>query len=302
MQHGTNATCRKDIDRMRIKIRSVILVVSIGITVATGVLFFTGYMLCRPAQVQVEKPDTIPFENITITSTSGAELKGWKLVGLPNKNVIILFHSIRSNRSLMINRAKMLWEHGYTIILFDFQAHGESKGKHITFGYLESKDVESIYEYVKNIYPQKKVGAIGISLGGASILLRKDMKPFDALLLEAVYPTIEEATFDRIQRRLGFLAPFVSPVMLSQLNVQIHITKNELKPIENIGKQNCPILIIAGKLDEHTKIAESERMFINAKEPKELWVIENAKHEDFYKKRPKEYEERVLKFFGEYLK
>jgi len=33
-----------------------------------------------------------------------------------------------------------------------------------------------------------------------------------------------------------------------------------------------------------------------------MWIIENASHEDFYKKRPQEYEKKVLSFFGQYLK
>lgn len=285
---------------MNIKI--LIIVVVSGLVTSIGLSFLVGYMLCKPAQSTIKVSGDLPFESLTIKSKSGSELKGWKLDGLQENGVILLFHSLLSNRTSLIDRARMLWNNGYTVILFDFQAHGESKGKHITFGYLESKDVESIYGYVKNIYPGKNVGAIGISLGGASILLRKDVTPFDAIVLEAVYPTVEEATYDRIERRLGFLAQYLTPLMLTQLKAQIGITKHDLRPIDNIKKQSCPIFIIAGQLDQHTKITESKRLFSEANEPKRLWIIENAFHEDFYKKRPKEYEEKVLLFFREHLR
>lgn len=266
-----------------------------------SLIYVVGYTLCKPSQCEINKPVDIPFDTVTVASKSGAILKGWKLAGPPSSSVILLFHSLRSNRTLMINRAKMLWKNGYTVMLFDFQAHGESKGKNITFGYLESLDVESIYEYVKLNYPNNKVGALGISLGGAAILLRKDNKPFDAIVLEAVYPTVEEATCDRIQIRLGILAPVLTPILLSQLKMQINISKNDLKPINYIGNQNCPIFVIAGKHDKHTKISESKRLFSKAKEPKLFWEIADAEHEDFFKKQPIAYETKVLDYFDKYL-
>jgi alpha/beta superfamily hydrolase len=49
-------------------------------------------------------------------------------------------HGVRANRLSMVERARFLSYAGYSVLLFDFQGHGESTGQHITFGYLESKD------------------------------------------------------------------------------------------------------------------------------------------------------------------
>jgi len=51
---------------------------------------------------------------------------------------IVLMHGVRANRLSMVRRAEMLHRAGYSVLLFDFQAHGESPGSHITMGYLES--------------------------------------------------------------------------------------------------------------------------------------------------------------------
>ena len=60
-------------------------------------------------------------------------------------------HGVRSNRLQMLDRARFLNKFGYSVLLFDFQAHGESIGDHITFGYLESLDANAGYSYLESI-------------------------------------------------------------------------------------------------------------------------------------------------------
>jgi uncharacterized protein len=265
-------------------------------------LFIVGRQLCAPEESKVPVPSQLPIEDIKIISKSGTILNGWRINGVYGKGVVILLHSLRSNRSSMINRAGFLWKNGYTILMCDFQAHGESKGKKITFGYLEALDVQAILNYAKANFSQERIGVIGVSLGGAAILLRKEATPLDAVVLEAVYPTIEDATRDRINIRLGPIANILTPLLLTQLKVQIGITRDALKPIDHIGRLHSPLLLIAGTLDKHTTISESKEIYAKANEPKEFWEISDAKHEDFYNKKPEEYENKILSFFNKYLR
>jgi fermentation-respiration switch protein FrsA (DUF1100 family) len=57
-----------------------------------------------------------------------------------------------------------------------------------------------------------------------------------------------------------------------------------------------------GAEDQHTTIEESRQMFNAASEPKELWVVDGAKHDDLYLVTKEAYERRVLDFFRQYLK
>jgi pimeloyl-ACP methyl ester carboxylesterase len=75
----------------------------------------------------------------------------------------------------------------------DSRAHGESGGERITFGYLESLDARAILGFVRRQMPGERVGAIGVSLGGASLLLGPQPLSVGAVVLEAVYPTLAEA-------------------------------------------------------------------------------------------------------------
>jgi alpha/beta superfamily hydrolase len=48
----------------------------------------------------------------------------------------------------MVNRARFLHAAGYTVLLIDFQASGESPGKAVTFGYREANDVKASLRYL----------------------------------------------------------------------------------------------------------------------------------------------------------
>jgi fermentation-respiration switch protein FrsA (DUF1100 family) len=60
-------------------------------------------------------------------------------------------------------------------------------------------------------------------------------------------------------------------------------------------------MIIGGSDDRHTLLAETEALFANAPEPKMLWVVDGAAHEDLYRFATEAYEENVLKFFETHL-
>ncbi len=215
---------------------------------------------------------------------------------------MILLHGVRANRSVMLSRARFLWQAGYSVLLIDFQAHGESPGEHITFGYLESRDARAAIGYVRSRLPRERLGAIGTSLGGASILVGPQATGLDAIVLESVYPTLPEAVEDRIRLRLGPLAKPLTPLLLWQLKPRLGFSANDLRPIDGIAKIGAPVLVLAGDADRHTTVAETQRLFDAAREPKELWIVPGAAHVDLYTYAGAEYERRILSFFAAHLR
>ncbi|MGH1376728.1 MAG: alpha/beta hydrolase [Alphaproteobacteria bacterium] len=153
-------------------------------------LILLGSYFIRSANRSVgEPPDFLQAELVDIEG-----IKGWFVrANMPTRKCIILMHGVRSDRRSMIKRAKFLKAKGYSSLLFDFQAHGETKGEFITFGYKEARNAEKVVSYTKALKECSRVGIIGQSLGGAASLLGKAPLSADALVLEAVYPDIEAA-------------------------------------------------------------------------------------------------------------
>lgn len=263
------------------------------------VLLQIGWWLTRPAQQEVGPPPTdLPIRPVTFSSQSGASLRGWFIPGQRGAGAILLLHGIHANRLAMLERARFLHRAGYSVLLFDFQAHGESLGQRVTFGASESLDVHAAVKYLRRQDQKEKIGVIGVSLGGAAALLGKEPLPVDALVLESVYPTIEEATANRLRMRLGPVGSLLTPWLMLQMWAQFGLSAHELRPIEHIHAITVPVLVLAGTEDQHTTLAESLRLFGAANPPKEWWGIEGATHQDFHHFTPQEYEKRILDFFA----
>ncbi len=103
----------------------------------------------------------------------------------------------------MIGRARTLRDAGYAVLAIDLPGHGASGGERITFGADESRAVGSARAWLRARRPGTRVGAIGVSLGGAALLLERAPDAFDALVVEAVYPDLDAAVRNRIAIRLG---------------------------------------------------------------------------------------------------
>jgi alpha-beta hydrolase superfamily lysophospholipase len=267
----------------------------------TAVWMF-GSALSAPAMREIgPPPPDLDAVACAFASASGGTIRGWIAPGRTGQGAVVLAHSIRSNRLEMVDRARFLRAAGYAVLLFDAQAHGESPGDHITFGHLESRDAAAAVAFVKERFRGERVAYLGISQGGAAALLGGTPLPVQALILEAVYPTLREAVIDRIEIRLGPLARGLAPLLLLQSDLRLGVTSAAIAPIAGIREVHAPLLLIAGAKDRHTRIEESRRLFEAAPEPKTLWVIPGAAHQDFYAFARAEYEHRVLTFLASTL-
>lgn len=245
-------------------------------------------------------PEDMPVESLTIPSASGSLLGAWYIAARDARATVILFHPIRGNRRSMLGRAKLLHQIGYSILMVDLQAHGESGGEHITAGYLERHDVSAAVDLVRNRNPSHKIGVVGWSLGGAASLLASPLE-IDVLVLESVYPTISDAVHDRVSIRLGPLHHLFAPVLLVQLEPRLGISPSQLRPIDNIANVGCPVLVASGELDLHTTLAETERLFDAATEPKQLVIFPSATHTDLLIHDREKYRNDVVGFLDQYL-
>jgi fermentation-respiration switch protein FrsA (DUF1100 family) len=112
---------------------------SASILAAFGIIcFLIGSRLVAPVHKKIGRPP-VGLKAVDITINSGERrIKGWLLRSEGKNGIVILMHGLGGNRTAMIERAKFLNKNGFSVLLFDFQAHGESSGEYITFGYLES--------------------------------------------------------------------------------------------------------------------------------------------------------------------
>jgi uncharacterized protein len=186
---------------------------------------FGGWLLAHPIQTRIGNPPAdLEAERVTFASDSGATVHGWWCPIQNANGAVLLLPGIRANRLSMVERGRFLRRAGYSVLLIDFQATGETAGDHITFGWKESRDVLAAINFVRQADRTAPVAIIGSSLGGVASLLATPPLKIDALIIEEVYPTIEIATRNRMENYLGAFGRTLTPLLLNQLQWRLGVS------------------------------------------------------------------------------
>ncbi len=267
------------------------------------VLLAAGEILSHPANRPVgPSPPDFPAHSVSIPTAEGGALVGWLWPGLPGHGAVLLLHGNRSDRRQMLARARFLGRNGYATLAVDQQAHGESPGTRITFGAREAEGVRASLAFLRRELPGEPIAVIGVSLGAAATVLAHPKPPPAAVVLESLYPTIEQAVANRLAMRFGAGGDLLAPLLLWQLRLVTGVAQRDLHPIAAIADLAAPVLIASGSEDRHTPWAETERIFAAASAPKELWRVAGAAHVDLHGFAPAEYEARILEFLARNLR
>jgi alpha-beta hydrolase superfamily lysophospholipase len=215
---------------------------------------------------------------------------------------VLLLHGIHGDRRDMAGRARFLQRQGYAVMLIDLPGQGASTADAVTFGLREAQGVRVALETLGRLAPGQRIGVIGVSLGAASLVLCRDCPPVGAVVLESMYPAIEDAVQDRLRMRVGPLAGPLSRALLWQLPLRLGIRPEQLRPIDRIAALGAPVMVVAGSADRHTTLPETERLYAAARAPRSLWIVDGAIHQNLYAYAPAEYERRVGAFLARWLR
>lgn len=283
--------------------RRVALTIAATVLALAALYFGAGEVFSRPASRPIgEPPADFPATVVRIATDPGQFVVGWFARSERPGQAVLLLHGVRADRTQVLRRARFLVEAGYSTLLIDLPAHGESPGDRITFGARESVGVRASVEFLRRELPGQRIGVIGVSLGAASTVLAGLQPAPDAVVIESMYPTIEEAVSDRLTMRLGPIGGELVPLLLWQLPLRTGIKASDLRPIARLPGLHAPLFVVSGADDQHTKWAETQRLYEAAQPPKELWQVPGAAHVDLHSFAPQEYQRKILRFLGKYLR
>jgi len=247
-------------------------------------------------------------EDFVVTAGDGAVLRGWKIrAAHSNGSWILLLHGVSDNRTGVLGPAEFLLSHGYSVVMMDSRAHGESGGSEVTYGWKEREDVASIVRALQSAESPRHIGALGVSMGAAIALQSAAVEPkIEAVVAEDPFADLREVSYDYagvdVSPLLG--KTLFRPATISALNAIERsggFPPDDVSPEKAAASRSFPVLLICGTSDHRIPCRHADRIYRNAVGPKELWTVQGAGHAAALGRAPAEYERRVLSFFDRFL-
>lgn len=239
---------------------------------------------------------------VRFASLDGTHLAGWYIAGeLPL--AAILAHGYGSRREEMLPHAAFLHDAGYSVLLFDFRACGESDGAAVTMGALERQDLLGAARFLR-VQPHLATApfvVLGVSMGAvAAILAAAQSNEFVAVVAESAYKSIESVVSQSFRYFIG-LPPFpAAPLTVRLTERRLGFRSRDVCPETAVTRLKAPLLLIHG-LDDVLIDPANSRALHGARPDSELWLVEGAAHARAYQRAPEEYRQRVLDFFARAL-
>ena len=246
-------------------------------------------------------------ERWNITSDDGIPLVAHYIPAENAKAVFILVHGYRSNGLRdFAYIAKPLYEKGYSLLILDNRAHGESGGKYISYGALERFDVILWANEVKRRLPELPVILNGVSMGAATVLMAASLDLPDnvrGVVADSGY-TSPSDIFKSVIKRMYHLPefPFV-PLARVMSRRRIGVDFADVSAAESVKKTKVPLLFAHGTGDTFVPHDMSEKNFANAPTGMaRMILVDGAEHTQSYLFDPKRYGAELDRFLEGCLK
>jgi len=244
----------------------------------SSVLF--GIQIPKPKNAKVD----LDFVEVD-TVIADVNLEVWRFDMEPSKGIVALFHGYKSTKSALWREAQSFYRMGYSVVLVDFRASGNSDGMVCTIGYNEANDVVNVYNWIQVQYPNQPIYLYGISMGAAAVLRAVsvlDIHP-NAIMVQSSFSTMNGATKNRF-RLLGLPSWPMANLLTFWGGYVNDFDAFKLNPSEFAKQITTPTLVIHGVLDNRVSWEDSETIYDNLQGPKEFGVFSKSGHESMLNK------------------
>lgn len=234
----------------------------------------------------------LSYEMVWFPSENGKKLFGllFRTAQEP-KGIAVHFHGNFGNVSNHFIGASFLINHGFDVLVFDYQGYGGSEGRPSPARTVGDGIAALQLAAALDRNPNGGVVVLAQSLGGAIAIPAMAREPIArAAVIQAAFPNYRVIARDVLKR--SWITWILYPIY-----PQLLYTRYE--PIRWVDRLPAmPLLFIHGDRDNVIPLRMTDALFRKAREPKELWVVPGAGHNDLRQQAGEAYDRRVADFFS----
>ena len=250
-----------------------------------------GYLRGRYQNSTTYLPDRLPTgvaevldhdletQDVWLETPDGVHLHGWWMKRRDALGTFLYCHGSSGSIAHRVDVFERLLRLRMNVFAFDYRGYGKSEGVPGERGLYT--DVRAAYDHVVGPLGQSPLRMIlfGHSLGGAVAI--------DAARDRSVAGLVVEGSFTDIKEMARALYP----------QLPLHwVARNEFRSIEKVAELDLPKLFIHGTADSTVPFEVGRRLYEAAAEPKELYLVPNAGHNDVHLQGGEEYLRRLWRF------
>ena len=248
-----------------------------------------------------------PHEDVYVQSHDGLKLHAtWFPVG-DRKKVVICFHGYTSKgMSDYIGLSDYYLKRGYSMLLVDERAHGESEGTYIGFGCLDRHDAVKWIGWVLDICGEDVQMLLhGTSMGGATVLMTSGLalpSQVKGIISDCAFTSAKEV-FSHVLNSMYHMPAFPMIQISSLVNKKkAGYGLDDCNSAREVRKAEVPILLIHGDADTFVPCHMCETIYENIASEKKKLIIKGAAHAECYYKDMEAYEKALNEFIGGIVK
>lgn len=253
------------------------------------IFFPTRAIETTPKDFQLKYQDVV----LPISTKTGAaeSVHGWWIptskISQNNtelEKVVLYLHGNGLNVGANVEHANRFHRLGLSVFLIDYRGYGKSQGEFPTESQVY-EDAQLAWDYLvkqRGINP-KQIYIYGHSLGGAIAIDLAVRHPEAAGL-------IVEGSFTSARAMVDFQSGVYRMFPIDLLLTQ------RFDSIAKVDRLQMPVLFIHGTADTIVPVEMSKKLFVVAPEPKQLYIVPDAGHNNLAEFAGGEYLQRISQF------
>ncbi|MDM8004558.1 MAG: alpha/beta hydrolase [Phycisphaerae bacterium] len=287
-----------------------IRLIPVGRALLTATVFVPAFLSCvlthRCKILDGQDPRSIyqmDFEQVRIPTSDGIILDAWFIPEAGASRTILIGHGAGANKGNFVWFLGPLAGKGYSVMFFDFRAHGASTGRTTTYGIRERRDVLAAVEWLKRERPRQSeiIVGLGSSQGAMALALAAAVdQRINAVILDSPFTSPCQLAQDHA-RRVPVVGPVFVDLVLAGMSAQTgtdFFTCSAVQAVARMGSR--PLMVIHGNEDFAMPADHAQRLYDAATGPREIWFGPGP-HSNIITTDPREYEQRVFRFLDEHL-